>query len=244
MAYLGSRVLAAKQWKMPDIRLVAILTTLATAFFIVLNGVWNTIYPIYPKSAYISRALHGQWNFLFPFRGSSGPFGFYISFSTIAWGFLLVTLFVVTYALMRKQTVRRVLLALIIGVGFAYNIVLIEEYHFSLINPNVNGVAHQIIDYAREHDLKNPVYSWNSLGETELQDKYKISNFGFSYQDDPETFMKIRAHNASVIFLDYGKLGEDTQLWHELHACKLEQSFIDKGVTLGYIFDCSVRTIS
>ena len=87
---------------------------------------------LYPKSAWVSRALSFRWNFLYPFSGGSGPLGFYVSFLFLAMAWI-VCIVLIAFAYFKPQWRRNILLILI-PIGLMYNMTFAEEYLFGLIN--------------------------------------------------------------------------------------------------------------
>jgi hypothetical protein len=122
---------------------------------------------LYPKSAWLSRIFSLKWNFLYPFFGGSGPLGFYISFLFMALSWIL-SIGLIIFGL-AKSDLKKMVLIVLIPIGFMYNFVFIEEYLFG----GINGSAPKVLSGAVEFIKNNPnikfVTVYNDNGGYDIQ---------------------------------------------------------------------------
>ncbi len=240
LALLAALLIARTIRTRKDTIRVVFTTALAYAILLCIDRSVTTIHALYPKAAFFARVLGLQWDFLVPFRGSSGPFGFYVGFLTMAVAFLVCVILALV-AILSRARVRVWTIIAIIAIGIAYNCIIAQEYLFAVSHPDINEGGRFLLDYGKSHDLPQPVYSWNAIGRTELADNNDIRWFGFANNDDPKLVRELMALNGTILFLDYQKLGEDTATWRAIHACPLVAEFSDKGAVLASVRDCSLR---
>ncbi|MFH1054130.1 MAG: glycosyltransferase family 39 protein [Candidatus Woesearchaeota archaeon] len=202
--------------------------------------------PFYPKTGFINEAISLNWNFLVPFTGGSGPAGFYLTFTTIALGFILAFGFLmigIYFTLMRKNKVARIFILLFLSASLAYNFVLIEEYLFSSANPDIDLINVQIRDYAIENDLNEPVYIFRNFAlRYYIDDKYDDIRFLDFHNDTAEKAavlgQELGEERASVLFIDFPSIDKEGNLFKTLNECKKRKTFSDKGTIIGYVFEC------
>jgi hypothetical protein len=198
------------------------------------------IYPLYPKSAYVARVLHFQWNFYVPFHSSTGPFGFFVQFSVLVAGFVMAAIALLGYFLTKKKKAR-VFLLLFLGIGLAYNAIMVQEYLFSPMTPNLNKVAWEVNDYVHENiPTTREVAAYQRFGNYLLRE-YDLEFFGYDGYDDPVTNRYLLNTTRVLVIIDYPVIPKDTQFWQIINSCTMLASFEDKGVTMGYVFDCSKK---
>ena len=151
---------------------ILIVTALAALLF-----VSPEVVPLYPKTEWFSRVIHGDWNILTAFNGGSGPVGFYMSFLVIASSFLVA----VAAALLGR--IRRSLLGIvaviIVCVGVAYNAAFIEEFSFGKVYGSVEVVLNSTVAYLKTADDIKRVSTHNDIGAYQLKQigKYDGSHF-------------------------------------------------------------------
>jgi hypothetical protein len=240
LAILGGVFLAKLKLKIQDWKWIGIAAISAYAILLLLEFVPGHIYPLYPKSAYIARVLHLQWNFYVPFHSSTGPFGFFVQFAVLVIGFIMAALALLGYFLAKKKKARYFLLVFL-GIGLAYNAIMIQEYLFSPVTPSLNKVGWEVNDYVHANiPTTQPVAAYQRFGNYLLR-QYDLEFFGYDGYDDPVTNKYLLTTNRTLVIVDYPVIPKDTQFWQIINACPMLASFDDKGVTLGYVFDCSKR---
>ncbi len=133
-----------------------------TAVLISFNSVAQIVVPLYPKTAWFSRVLHGEWNVLTPLTGGSGPMGFYISFLFIAASYIVGVLAIVFGWF--KKSWRGGLGIILILVGLGYNIVFAQELFSGSYNGNSAAVLNESLGYLDAHPEIKKVITYNDIG--------------------------------------------------------------------------------
>lgn len=135
------------------------------AILLLINAQKSKILPFYPKTEYINNILNLNWNLLLPITGSSGPIGFYVNFTSIAFAFITTIAIFALIVLLKKVANSKkntntisILLIIFTGIGLAYQLFLAQEHLLSTTQPNINKITQEVIDYANTNTLKTPVY--------------------------------------------------------------------------------------
>ncbi len=144
-----------------------ILGIILVAVLVALNFLPHTVVPLYPKTEWFSRILHGHWNVLTPFNGGSGPLGFYVSFLFIAFSYL-VSIICVAAALIRKKWKVSALVILLL-VGCVYNLVFTEEYIHGSLNGSASAALAESVAYISSHPSITQVMTYNDIGAQKLE---------------------------------------------------------------------------
>ncbi len=147
-------------------KFVAALSLLICLGIISSIFVHHTAVPLYPKTEWFSRVLHGHWNVLTPLNGGSGPLGFYVSFLFIALAYISGFIAVVVGVLKRNWRVgSAIFLAAIV---LSYNAVFIEEYFFGVINGSAANVLSASMDFIKSRPDIKEVITYNDIGAQKL----------------------------------------------------------------------------
>ncbi len=231
-------------------RLLLLIITLLISFSSLLSLNSNGIFtPFYPKSEFISRVLSLDWNFYLPVTGSSGPIGFYLNFRAVAFGFALSALCILISLILTPKKTRHAsawFITLFLAISLSYNLFIAQEYLLGATAPNINEISRQVIDYSLDHGLNKPIYVFRNYAlKYYLRDKYgEINSLDFDIGNDAQEVNKVIETGGTVVVIDFPKINEKSAFWQKLQDCSLVQDFSDKGVKIGYIFDCSQSSLS
>lgn len=242
IAIVCGAFLARIQWSRRDAITVAFFAMGSYLALLALQLTPGFIFPLYPKSEYIARVLLFQWEFYVPFHSSTGPFGFFVEFGTMMAGFIASAVALAIYAFVKNPRWSRTALLLFLGIGLAYNAVLLQEYYVSPTSPDINGVSWEVTHYVLENipsDRKISTYQFFGMY---FFREYDMTYFGFHAQDDPATNEWLSQTDRTLIIIDYPVIPKDSVFWKTINECALERSFADKGHTMGYVFDCRNRS--
>lgn len=209
-----------------------------------LNSMNGEFVNFYPKTAYLQKATSFDWDFFLPITGSSGPIGFYLMFSTVAYTYIISTmLIIILFYLNFKKDKHwfKMLLLILLSVSFAYNIFLVQEFLFSSTTPSVNKISAEVLDYANENRLEKPIYVFRNVAfGYYLRERYdEIEMLDFDFEFDHNKINKLIDNPGSVIVVDFPTINKQSLLWESINRCVLLQSFENKDVKLGYVFDCT-----
>jgi len=131
-----------------------------------LNFLNHDLIPLYPKTDWFARAITGQWFFLNPFTGGSGPLGFYVSFLFIALAFLISFVFILFGYF--KPNWRSGILVSVLLISLTYNGVFIEEMISGQINGSAPEALHQALSFISSHKEIKQIITYNDIGAYEL----------------------------------------------------------------------------
>ena len=240
MAILGGKYLSKLEFDKK-----AVLTTLIS-FILFLTGIFALNigkFRYLPRdiSIYFNELINFNTDFVFSFTSSSGPL-FVVSFISILVGLFASGLFL--FMMLNKKS-RRVWFFIFLGVSFAFNIFLIQEYLFHTMHANPG----EVINKMNEYDIDYPLYS-NAHGVLfNFDNKYvenlymkdtKIYYMGV-YGEKIDDFMIEQAlinNGGNVLVFDYPKLPKGSRIWRVIKNCSLDKEFLSKSVVLGYAYSC------
>ncbi len=191
--------------------------------------------PLYPKTEWISRIISFKWNFLYPFSGGSGPLGFYISFSFIAFSFLTSLLFVILFLKTKKIE----FFILFLSLGLVYNLNFTEEFNLGKLYGYSPKLVKNAVSFIKDKDEIKKVLVYNDNGGFNIRriDKYErrvyaVPEFESSYKD---IFAKFDGY---FMFVNVPKLNENTLYKRYIDSCQKIYSKRDLYIE-SEIFKCS-----
>jgi len=141
--------------------------TILSAVLVALLFVSPEIVPLYPKPAWFSRVMQGNWNMLMSFNGGSGPVGFYMSFLFIACSFIVAGATALAGRIWKSLLGTAAVV--IVCTGIAYNAVFMEEFSFGKVYGNTTEVLHSALSYIAAQDAIKSVITYNDIGAYELK---------------------------------------------------------------------------
>lgn len=246
LVILSASFIAKQEWTKKElwIGIISFIIVYIAANIINLTTTKTLVHNI---SNYLNAAFAGQWNFLFPYTGSSGPF-FWISFINIG-SMLIMTLccggFIInSYIKKRNKYVSRVIM-LLLAVSLAYNALLISEFIFTPTQPSHTQIVEQINAYIYENKLQQQ-RMFTSLYQQEVMfyatEKYPFDQ-KYQYVDDsiPMEYYQKNLFNsdAIAIILDMpASVDKSKELWQTLNSNCTRTDFTEKGRTAAYLFQC------
>ena len=197
---------------------------------------YHAVPPQHPKSDWINAVASLKWNFLFPFTGGSGPTGFYISFFFIG-AFWVAAILSVLFAL-KKYTFKKVVLSMLLIVGFVYNGVFVQEYLFG----KINGSPYALFERAREFIVKSSdierVVVYNDIGGYAIRETGKYARRMYAtpqFSDEYEKYFS--TFDGHVLYIDIPRIGEGTMYMNYLNTCDIVYSDIDNKIN-ATVYDC------
>ena len=210
--------------------------------FLALNNLPGEYLPFYPKEEYINRALDFDFSFMMPISGGSGPIGFFLHAVFVVGGFALAGILFVASQIRKKN--KKLLLAFL-GCAFAFNIIVMSEHLWSVSNPDIDAITKDAIDFARQNELKQPLFAFrNPAFRYYLEDiyggPYKNMTILDYYVFDRENIAEmIENQKPTVLIVDFPMINRESDFWKAIEKCELLQTFEDKGLKAGYVFDCA-----
>ncbi len=214
--------------------LIGVLASLA---LIALQFKNHFVPSLHPKSEWIARIISLDWNFLFPFSGGSGPLGFYVSFLSMAFAWILSAGFLVLS--FYKPRYKKAALCIVILLGIAYNGIFMEEYLFGF----VNGSAPRLLTGVVEHIKNDPdiqrvaVYNDNGGAEVQATGKYWRRIY-VAPQFDSGFYDIFRQFQGHILFIDIPRVNPESAFARYIEHCPSIYSQKDGYIT-AQILDCT-----
>lgn len=190
--------------------------------------------PLYPKADWLALIMHGQWNFLMPFTGGSGPIGFYMSWLVMMLAFgSSVALAVVGW----RSRWRTTCLVAVVIIGVVYNGLMITEYERGWHYGSAASVARELTAYVVDHDLP-PVITYNDTAAYALRRAGKYANRFYVMGELSDVHrVRFNEHRGYYLIVELPRLNPVGGYVDYFSSCLLEYQAIS-GVVSGRIYDC------
>jgi len=240
MALVISNFLSKFRWRRRHLVLLGVVFVLIFSVFVGLNKSSGEFMPFYPKADYISRATALDWSFYLPITGSSGPAGFYIVFSAVVTAFGLGGVLMLLAMMLHNRKGFSIILVMLLSVSLAYNAFFAQEYLFSSTAPSANRVGKELIGYVQSNNLEQPLFVFRDKAfKYYLLDQYQgMKIINFDMENNEVKVDEVTSAGSTVVVLDFPRLNRDGLLWQALMGCERIKSFSDKGVEMGFVFEC------
>ncbi len=221
-------------------KLVYLFAITFAVFYIILLGMnlKGVDYLPHDLSNYIDRAKNLDFNFYFPITGTVGP-TFGLSFSSIILQVIIsAALFVLSLAFIKNKKAFSISVMALIGVGFAFNVIITQEFLFSTAHPDISKIRYELIDYYKENKLTGNLYSndlalWHYLDKKSFKDFYLFSDTTLDELDS-----MIKTKHGTILVTQFPRIAKDSRLWQLISQCSLAKEFYSKGMVMGYVFYC------
>lgn len=214
-----------------------LLGSIVALVLLFLAGLHHEVPSLHPKSAWISRALSLQWNFLYPFSGGSGPLGFYMSFLFLALSWLTtIALAVVGYF---KLNFRKKMLLVLLPIALVYNGLFTEEYLFGTFYGSAPKVLASAVEYIKNNPDITYVTVYNDNGGNEIQEigKYRKRLYTDPAFDINEKIATLNAYKEHYLEINVPRIDPVSVYRRYLDSCKVVFDQDDKYVS-GNVYDC------
>ncbi len=213
---------------------VVILMSIAgIVFYGALANLSPTTLPGYPKSQFVSNLLTGEWNFLFPITGGSGPSGFYIPVLFIL-GMWIIALLLGILILRRKATA--LALPLLIGVVVSYNVLFIREATGQGLYPTAAASTQAALQYLKATSPQATVITYNDHGAYELHQEGRYAGRFYAvpeYEENNLQKLKSKNYSGQVLVTDFPEINKHSGYWAYLSDC---MQVYHRSIS--YIFQC------
>jgi len=216
-----------------------LLGIVVSLVLILLQTLPHYIPTLHPKSAWISRILSLQWNFVYPFSGGSGPLGFYVSFLFMALSWL-ISVGAIILGLIKKE-VRVYVCMFLIPLGFAYNAVFTEEYLFGYFNGFAPKLMTDAVEFMKnERDILF-VTPYNDNGGNEIRE---VGKYRRRLYIDPkfevnmnEKIDYFNAHKEHYFVLNVPRFDSESMYQKFFDTCDIIYNTTDKKMS-AIVYDC------
>lgn len=203
-AILASRLAGLRK---RDVHLGLFLGVPLSIILFALNFLPHDVVPLYPKGAWISRVLSGDWTVLFPFTGGNGPVGVYVSILFIGTSFIVSAILVL---LSWWKKAGQAYLVVLVLVGVAYTAVFTEEFVLGEINGSASKVLSRSIAFIADDTSIKSVFTHADAGAYEL---IGISKYAGRFYAVPEYAeghrARFKAHNGYYLVVNVPLLDPD-----------------------------------
>lgn len=185
---------------------------------------------LYPKKLWLDRIVSGQWDFLYPFFGGSGPLGFYLSFNFLAW-FWLATLFFFLVLLLWSKNQRGIWLSLLIF-AVVYNGVFIEEYLFGRINGSARSLVEKTVDFIKNEPTIERVMVYNDNGGYNIRELGKYERRIYATPDFENFYRQyFKKFSGHIMFIDIPRLYSPSFYEQYFNQCQTVYKQTDRYLT-------------
>ena len=232
-----------QNWKnLPDVTKMKSKTafvwgSVAALLLALLSFVPQYVPSLYPKSAWISRALSFKWNFLYPFSGGSGPLGFYISFVFMAVTWIVCAVLIITAYF--KPEWRKYILLILIPIGLIYNLTFAEEYLYGMINGSASHLLGPAVQFIR-HDAdiqKVVVYNDNGGWDVQQTGKYDKRLYTSPEFDINQKIDGLNTHKEFYFELNVPRIDPTSVYRTYLDSCVVVYKQMDQYIS-ATVYDC------
>lgn len=232
---LGGAALARAEMRFS---MLTLLGALCLALLITaVQALPHAIPPLYPKTEWLHRLASGEWLFLFPFMGGSGPIPMYVSFLFIALAWAASA--IATIAALLWPRARGTLLAIVLAIGIAYNATFIQEYLWGGINGSSATLARNIASYVASNPDVTSVTVYNDNGAYEIMQTgtYERRLYVDPKFDIGEKIEYLNSHKEFYSVIDIPRLDPHTVYARYFAGCT--PIFRDRsGVIDATLYDC------
>ncbi len=245
LVILGAKYIEEKtaEWKKREWFLVGVCSIIIFIAFFLMNQ--NTVIVSYESQQNpIALLKQGNLNFSIPVFTETDNSGFLLHFGIFvaAYG---ITALACLLLFAKNKTIGKIALIIFLSVSIGYNCIIVEAYGLHWSNPNYSDGVKEIIQYAEENQLKEPLYLFKNYElQWYLRDKYQnfVSDYGISETDPVKIEAlngKLQSKGGTVIFTDMPPMDKEGLLWKTINEkCVTEHVVEDKGVEIGYVFSC------
>ena len=190
---------------------------------------------------------HFDFNFSLPVFTETDNSGFLLNFRIFLFTFVVCSLLFCLLCFFNpfSSSFFRICLLFFFAVSLSYNLLITEEYAFHLTSPNYSNGVKELILYAHEHQLSEPLYLLKNYElQYYLQDNYTsfVTMYGISETDASKLTkfsQALEQQHGTILFTDMPPIDKNGLLWETIiEKCVKEYSFSDKGVEVGYVLAC------
>ncbi len=239
IAILGARYIATMNFRKKDMLVLLIAAIISIVLFTLLNNLDSDTMSLHPKSDYIDRIKSLDFNFNVPITGNAGPAGFYLSFPSIAVAFVICLIFVLLSLIHKNKSAKRSFFILFLGSALAFNLLVIEEHSYGLLNYNINSATTELVEWANTNALDKPVYVFGNYALTDYYlRKHNPTEILIGFEDDDSVVDEVKKNPGTAVVLDFPGMNKDSKLWKYLLSCERLKTVYDKDYPIGYVFGC------
>jgi hypothetical protein len=194
--------------------------------------------PLNPKSAYLDKIFHLDFNFLIPITGGSGPIGFYVPVIFIAVFFIIALAGGIIFRLAKSFSWRQNAAVALLAAGLVYNGFMMTEFVSGFFYGSVDKMAKTLTKEVVNNPKIDKVITYYDIAGYELN---AAGKYGRRFYTDPmfaETNKgKFQDFKGYFEVLDFPMIDKNGVYWKYFQTCEQIYSVSDKKVS-GYIFDC------
>lgn len=191
-------------------------------------------------------ALLKQGNVLFsiPVFTETDNSGFLLHFGIFLITYT-ITVFCCLFFFSKNKLVATIALILFLSISLGYNFLVTEEYGLHWTSPNYSDAVKELITYAEENQLKEPLYILKNYElHYYLRPRYTtfVSTYGISETDEGmilEFKQQLEQHGGTILFTDMPPIDKEGLLWKMItEKCVADLTAIDNGIEIGWMWMC------
>jgi len=232
-----------EEWKKREWFLVGVLSIGVFIIFFIINQ--HAVVVSYESEQNpIALIKQGNLNFSIPVFTETDNSGFLLHF----WIFVAVygiTGLACVFLFAKNKMLGKIALIIFLSVSSGYNFIVAEAYGLHWSSPNYSEGIKEIIVYAQENDLQEPLYLLKNYElQWYLRDKYEnfVSDYGISETDAvkiEDLKQELEQHGGTIIFTDMPPMDKEGLLSQMIHEqCVAEYAVVDKGIEIGLVLSC------
>lgn len=245
LAILSAKYIEEKtaDWKKREWFLVGVCSVLVFSAFFLMNQ--NTVIVSYESQQNpIALLKQGNFNFSIPVFTETDNSGFLLHFGIFVAAYGLTAL-ACLLLFAKNKTIGKTALIIFLSISIGYNFIVAEAYGMHWTSPNYSNGIKEIILYAQENELQEPLYLLKNYEvQWYLREKYTqfVSEYGISETDTVKIEAlkeKLQSEGGTILFTDMPPMDKNGLLWKTINEnCVADLTVIDKGVEIGWVFSC------
>jgi len=196
----------------------------------------HRVIPLIPKTGFIEAFRSGQWDFLLPMTGGSGPLGFYLPFDAIAFLWIVAALSLLALVLYRRS-LGVYAVAVLVGVSMVHTGMVTREY----LTGASFGFAPAVVSTLLVHTAQlteGRVLTYNDIAAYDLYTQNRYGARFYPHTDFiPENIEKLRAHEGVYMVVQMPAIDPSSVYGQFFARCETLAFAEDKQIS-GAILDC------
>ncbi|MDP3764128.1 MAG: glycosyltransferase family 39 protein, partial [bacterium] len=178
------------------------------------------VLPLNPKTAYVEQVKNFDFNFLIPFSSGSGPIGFYFSAQFILWSWIMATLFLGSYLLIRRTKYKTYIFASFLIFGFGYNLIFMNELLRGSLYGSPDRIVRQTLNYVLKEPSITRIITYNDIAPYDLKKSGKYHSRFYTAPEGDYT-KKVSAFRGHYMIVDFPAIYKNDRYWPLITRCPL-----------------------
>ncbi len=242
LALLAGDVLARRVWTKKEIIIVGFISIIFLVSFLIINTSRNIISYDHTEEI-INKVKTVDFSFDLAITSDTGNPGLVFSTWILIITYSISGICTIIYFFCRKNEYKNASFLIFISISGGYILFISQEFLFHFTSPDYSYASKQIITYAQEHNLPEPILLFKDPSiKWYLQDKYSAIYGYDNIQISDEKFQNIQKQTSkggTILFIDIPFIDREGRLWKLFQTCEDVLSIDDKGSDIAHVFVCS-----